>query len=244
MLTIDNRSEVGGCRVISGLDSPRPAHPWQGPGLLQNFDREGTERSSEEKLAELVARRLHDRYGDLTKIRARSADGRRARHGRHGWLRQDRGRRKRTCVSCFVGGACPRYAASHALRRCLADRPFALREGTAATNYLSQRFVLPALGSRIGEERHRARLRDSRGTQGRSCHDAGYGAPKEAYGFSGAGRPNAPFILPPATSTRALQTGGSRTHQKHSSEDPHTTAALRAGQAGRCGAVPRLSRVS
>src|SRR5262245_23456265 len=67
MLTIDNRREVGGCRVINGLDSPRPAHPWQGPGLLQNFDREGTERSSEEKLAELVARRLHDRYGDLTK---------------------------------------------------------------------------------------------------------------------------------------------------------------------------------
>jgi len=40
-------------------------------------------------------------------------------------------------------------------------------------NYLSERVVLPALASGNGEKRHRARLRDSRGTQGRPCHNRG-----------------------------------------------------------------------
>src|SRR5262249_4967780 len=74
-----------------------------------------------------------------------SPDGRRTRHGRYGWLRQNRGRRERTCVPRSVGGARPRYAASHDLRRCLAYRPSALRAGTASASYLSERVVLPAL---------------------------------------------------------------------------------------------------
>ena len=55
---------------------------------------------------------------------------------------------------------CARDATRHGIRRCLAYRPFALRAGTAAANHLSQRFVLPTLGSGNGKEHHRARLRD------------------------------------------------------------------------------------
>src|SRR5215467_11543108 len=68
-------------------------------------------------------------------------------------------------------GHVPRYAASHDLRRCLAYRPSALRGGAASANNLSERDALPALASRNRKKHHRARLRDSRGTQGRPCHN-------------------------------------------------------------------------
>ena len=60
-----------------------------------------------------------------------------------------------------------------AIRQGLACRPFALCAGTASATYVSQRFVLPALASRDGEEHHRAWSCDSRGTQGRPCHNCG-----------------------------------------------------------------------
>ena len=87
----------------------------------------GTEGWSEDKLADLVTRDSHDRHRPAAqprpKITAERSDGRRSRHGRHGRLRQGRGRAERAAVPRALGRPRAGDAARHGLRRRLAHRP-------------------------------------------------------------------------------------------------------------------------
>ena len=110
-------------------------------------------------------------------------DGRRPRHGRHGRLRQGRGRAERAAVPRAVGRPRAGDAARHGLRRRLAHRPVALRAARSCRRTsISPRPITSSWALALESNCHRARLASTPTSSkaGQRC-DAGKTAAAQAH---------------------------------------------------------------